>query len=311
MLEHLPFVLGLVSLLVGAEALVRSSSSIGLRLGMHPVTVGATIVGFGTSAPELVVSVLASFKGDSSIAIGNVVGSNVANIGLVLGLSALIRPVLVDPRVPRFESPFALLAAVALPFLAMNGLLGLLEGAILAAGLALFLLLYLAKSRGAKEEVEEIVEVRFSTPVLFLISIGGLAMLIGGSHFVVEGAKVIAKSFGMSDTTVSSTIVAVGTSLPEIATSLVAAYRGAHGLILGNVLGSNIFNSTLVLGPSSMVRELAVDDLTRTRLIPFMVLLTLLLYPLLRSGRKVTRLEGLVLLAIYAGFLWLVAPKES
>jgi cation:H+ antiporter len=136
-------------------------------------------------------------------------------------------------------------------------------------------------------------------------------MLIGGSHFVVEGAKLMALRLGMSETAVSSTIVAVGTSLPEVATSIVAALKGAHGLILGNVLGSNIFNSTLVLGPSAMAREMPIDDLTRTRLIPFMLVLTMLLFPLLKTGRRVSRFEGLLLLAAYSAFIALLAPWSS
>jgi cation:H+ antiporter len=310
-IEFLPFVGGLVALLAGAEILVRASSSIGLRLGMHPVTVGATIVGFGTSAPELVVSLLASIKGEPGIAMGNVVGSNVANIGLVLGLSALIRPIIVDPRIPRFEYPFTLLTAVALPFLVMNSLLSFEEGVALSAAIVLFIALYLGRKKDAPAEVVVPATTRFRIPSLAMFCFLGLGMLIGGSHFVVEGAKLMALRLGMSETAVSSTIVAVGTSLPEVATSIVAALKGAHGLILGNVLGSNIFNSTLVLGPSAMAREMPIDDLTRTRLIPFMLVLTMLLFPLLKTGRRVSRFEGLLLLAAYSAFIALLAPWSS
>lgn len=308
-IQYLPLLLGLIALIIGAEILVRSSSTIGLKLGLHPVTVGATIVGFGTSAPELVVSVLASWRGEPGIAMGNVIGSNVANIGLVLGVCAVIRPVLVDPRALAFEYPFALAGALALPLLAWNGVLGTWEGVGLGAALLVFLAAYLSRTTPPPLSDTTAIKPRYGIPALIVFSIAGLAILVTASNFVVDGVKVMARDLGFSETAISSTVVAVGTSLPELATGIVAAYRGAHGLLLGNVLGSNIFNGTLVLGPAAIVREMAVDDLTRFRLIPIMAGATLLLLPLLLSGRRLGRREGLLLLLVYGFFLWNLRPS--
>ena len=312
MLEIPPLLIlpgGIALLIFGAEVLVRSSSSLGLRLGMHPVTIGAVIVGFGTSAPELVVSWLASYRGEPGIALGNVVGSNVANLGLVLGVAVLLRPLLVDSRIPRFEYPFAFAATAALLYVSVDGVVARWEGALLIAFLCVFLLVYIMRSRtGGPEELPEM-EIRFKSPTLLLFSAMGLGMLIFGSDLVVTGAKKLALEWGMSETAVSSTIVAVGTSLPELATAVMAAIRGAHGIVLGNVLGSNIFNCSLVMGTAAATNELQVDELTRVRLIPLMMVLTLLLFPILRSDRRIRRFEGLVLLGGYILFLYFLAPK--
>lgn len=301
--------IGFGLLLVGAEVLVRAASKIGLGLGMRPLTVGATIVAFGTSAPEFLVSIVAGVKDKPDIAIGNLIGSNIANIGLVLGIAALVRAIPIDRRVLRLEYPVALIATVAVPIVAWNDVVTRTEGIYLLAGFVMFLTLYVlraSRGKGAAEEVEATPQGSLGLSVL--IACGGLGMLIFGSNMVVDSAEVLAIEFGFSKAAVGATVLALGTSLPEVATSVVAAVRGHHGIAIGNVLGSNVFNLLFVLGPAALINAdgLPVGQFEKEQLIWLMVGMTVLLFPVMRFGPKISRWEGVGMLGAYGFFLFLM-----
>lgn len=301
---------GFVVLIGGAEVLVRAASKLGIRLGMSPITVGATIVAFGTSAPEFVVSMSAAVGGEADLALGNVLGSNIANIALVLGLAALVRPIPVDPRVLKLEYVVALAATASIPFIVSDLEVTRVEGAGLAAGFLCFLLIYVARSRagraGATDRLDAPAPERGGLARLILFGVLGLGALIFGSRLVVDSATWFADEYQWGGAVVGATLLALGTSLPEIATSMVAAVRGAHGIAIGNVLGSNIFNLLLVLGSVSAVQPLVADPLQRDRLTWLMLGLTVGLFPILRFGKRVSRLEGVLLLAGYGGLSWMM-----
>ncbi|MAB88971.1 MAG: sodium:calcium antiporter [Planctomycetes bacterium] len=299
---------GFLLLIAGAETLVRGASKIGLRMGMRPLTIGATIVAFGTSAPEFLVSIVAGLRDEPGIAIGNLVGSNIANIGLVLGLAAIVRPIPIDRAVLRLELPIAILATAVIPIIAWDSTISRTEGTWLLIGFAVFLTLYVlraTRSRGGTSDASpELTDSIGSNALLVGV---GLGMLIGGSHLVVDGATAVATEFGLSKAAVGATIVAIGTSLPEVATTLVAALRGHHGIAIGNILGSNVFNLLFVLGPAAIINAdgLAVGPLPRDRLIWLMLAMTVLLLPVMRFGKKISRWEGMAMLAAYGIFLLL------
>jgi cation:H+ antiporter len=299
---------GFALLLVGAEMLVRAASKIGLRLGMRPLTVGATIVAFGTSAPEFLVSLVASLHDEPGLAIGNLVGSNIANIGLVLGGAALVRPIPIDRSVLRLEFPVAVIATITIPLIALDNTITHMEGVYLLLGFIGFLSLYVLRAHRGKDSADEAVsEPTGSLGPAFLFVGVGLAMLIVGSDLVVHGATVIADGLGFSTTAVGATIVAMGTSLPELATTLVAALRGRHGIAIGNILGSNVFNLLFVLGPAALMNAdgMPVGPLEKDRLIWLMLGMTVFLFPVMRIGPRISRWEGAVLLATYGLFLLL------
>lgn len=299
---------GFALLIVGAEMLVRAASKIGFRLGMRPLTIGATIVAFGTSAPEFLVSLVASLHDEPGLAIGNLVGSNIANIGLVLGVAALVRPIPIDRGVLRLEYPVAVIATLAIPLIALDDTITHTEGVCLLLGFVGFLALYALRAhRGRDSAGEATSEPTGSLGPAFLLVGVGLAMLIGGSELVVHGATVIADGLGFSKAAVGATIVAVGTSLPEVATTLVAAVRGHHGIAIGNVLGSNVFNLLFVLGPAALMNPdgMSIGPLEKDRLIWLMLGMTVFLFPVMRIGPRVSRWEGAVLVAAYGFFLLL------
>ena len=279
---------------------------------MRPLTIGATIVAFGTSAPEFIVSMAAGLDGETEIAISNVIGSNIANIALVLGLAALIRAIPVDRRVLSLEYPVAVIATALLPWFAADGDLTRTEGGYLAIGFLAFMAFYVIRARAKGTAGGEIgdgddVSPSGSMPLNLLLMIVGLAMLKFGADLVVESGIELAARFGMSKSAVGATIIAIGTSLPEVATSAVAAIRGQHGIAIGNVLGSNVFNVLFVLGPAALITgPLTVGDFERESLLYLMLALTAALFPLMRFGKTISRIEGVLLLGAYGYFLWLV-----
>ena len=280
-------------------------------MGMRPLTIGATIVAFGTSAPEFVVSMAAALNGEAAVAISNVMGSNIANISLVLGLAALVRAIPVDRSVLWFEFPVALLATASIPWLVGDGQLTQLEGACLFGGFLGFMGFYVIRARAVKGSRSKLsdspnVVPSGSLPLNLLMMAVGLAMLIFGSELAIEAAISVATHFGMSKTAAGASILAVGTSLPEVATSVVAAIRGQHGIAIGNVLGSNIFNLLFVLGPVAMVTPLTVGEFESSSLVYLMLALTAALFPIMRFGKTISRLEGVLLLGVYGYFLWLL-----
>jgi cation:H+ antiporter len=297
-------VLGGAGLYFGAEWLVDGAAKLARRLGLPPVIIGLTIVSYGTSAPELVVSLMATFAESSPMAVGNVVGSNIANVGLILGLTALIAPPAVDGSLRRRELPLLLLASLALPLVLLDGQISRVEGTVFALGAFVYTWVAFRSPRpppstdgdddgGTGEGVARLVA---------LIVLGLVVLLIGGKAFVV-GAVGIARSFGMSERVVGLTVVAIGTSLPELAASLVAALRGHSELAVGNVVGSNLFNLLLVLGLAATIHPIAGSLTDFASDIGVMIAITLVGMISMRKERRMKRLEGGILLLAYAGFI--------
>ncbi|MBN2447931.1 MAG: calcium/sodium antiporter [Phycisphaerae bacterium] len=302
---------GLIILGVGGDLLVRGAAALARSLGISALVVGLTIVAFGTSAPELAVSVVACLNGQDALAIGNVVGSNIANTLLVLGLAALIRPIAISLNIIRLDAPIMLAVSILLAVFAFQtGRLVFWQGAVFVAGLIGYLVLTCRVSGRESEEVRQ--EFNKTVPgngarVLYVVFILlGLAGLKYGAEFIVSGASEIAKVLGVSDRIIGLTIVAVGTSLPEIATTIVAARRGQPDIAIGNIVGSNIFNILSVLGIAALVSSpVAIDATAVMRDIPIMVGTAALSMPLMWTGRRVSRAEGTALLALYFGYLGL------
>ena len=304
---------GFILLYFGAEWLVKGSSSLARSLGVTPLVIGLTVVAFGTSAPELVVSLISSIQGKSMIAVGNVVGSNICNIALVLGLAAVFQPIKSDPSVIRRDIPIMLGISLYLLVLTMNSRLGRIEGATLFAGILLYTFFnyYHAKkeTRGAEEIEAELKEIGFiaSRPkqiILILIGIGGV---VGGAQIVVTYAVEIMKILGVSEKFIGLTIVAFGTSLPELATSVVAALRKEMDISIGNLVGSNVFNIMSVLGAASLVRPIPIPGgfFESGLWIDYLVMLFTSFLPwlMMRKDLTVSRRDGLTLLACYLGYL--------
>ena len=304
--------LGLVLLYYGAEALVRGSSSLALRLGLSPLVIGLTVVAFGTSSPELVVSLKAGLAGQGNISVGNVVGSNICNIGLILGICALVTPIATTSQIVRIDIPIMIAATAFTTFLLWDGTLGLAEGIILFALLLAYVVfsVYLARRQPTDALGAEFdTEVKASKRGLFidlLMVAGGLVLLIFGARFLVDGAVVIARAFGWSEALIGLTVIAVGTSLPELATSLVAAVKKEADIAVGNIVGSNIFNLLGILGITAMATPLAASGIS---LVDYavMAVFALVLWPMAYHQKCITRLEGAILLAGYAAYVsWLV-----
>jgi cation:H+ antiporter len=308
------FLLGLVILVAGAEALIRGAVRIARALGVSPFVIGFTLVGFGTSAPELVVSLSAALRDSPELALGNVVGSNIANIGLILGLAAVIRPLRARMRLLWAEIPIMIALSVLLWFLSRDNELSRLDGGILLAG---FLVLSIYMYRTAREEPPEVKEevgksaaVHMRVWLASFLVVAGMAGLIGGAHLMVTAAVEMAKSFGVSEWLIGLTIVAVGTSLPEVAATGAAAWRGESDIALGNVIGSNLFNILLILGTTVVVKPMSVADAAINREIPVMIGFAILALVVVANGMVVRRWEGALLLLAYAGFVtWQVVAR--
>lgn len=300
--------LGVVLLYAGAEGLVRGSASIARRLGLAPLVIGLTVVAFGTSMPELVVSIGAALSGSGPIAVGNVVGSNISNIALILGFSALIQPPRVQAQVIRVDVPILVLVSLLLVFFLQNEQLARLEGAVLLGGLLLYTAFTLRAARKESGPVREefaegLPETSASLGRDIGFIVGGLLLLVLGARALVSGAVTIAEGLGVSQAVIGLTIVAVGTSLPELATSVLAAHKGEGDIAVGNVVGSNIFNILGILGVSSLVRPLEQSGMTLIDL-GVMLGLALVLLPLMRTGFRISRWEGG---ALFLGYVVYVA----
>lgn len=319
----IPLIGGFVVLGVGAELLVRTASRLARGLGVSALVVGLTVVAFGTSAPELVVSVLAAAEGQADLAFGNVVGSNILNVLLILGASAAIVPLVVAPRLVRFDLPVLVVAVGAVTVLGRDGRVGRLEGALLAACLFAYLgaCVRLARRDPGSVLVDAVPEgsPRRSRAGLAWDALGvlfGLGLLVLGSDWFVAGAVELARSLGVSELVVGLTLVALGTSLPEVATSLLAAVRGEREIAVGNVIGSCIFNSLGVVGFAGAVsaQGLPVPAAALSFDVPVMIATTLVCLPICGSGLSIARWEGWLLLGLYVAYtatLVLVATEHA
>lgn len=305
----LSVIVGLVLLAVGAEGLVRGSTSIALRFGVTPLVIGLTVVAFGTGSPELTVSVESAYRGDSGIALGNIVGSNISNVALILGLSALARPMHVRSKLIRREMPLMIAVTLLLCLLLWDGALSRLDGLLLVAGsVAYTAFAYISARRDRSAEVAAEFDAgmkELSRPVWLdtTFVVAGFVALLVGSKLLLGGATVVAESFGVSQVVIGLTIVAVGTSLPELATSVVAAVRGEADVAFGNVIGSNILNILCILGVAALIRPFEVQGL-RPLDLGALVGSAVLLLPLMWRGSVLNRWEGAILLAGYAAYMY-------
>lgn len=302
-LDYLFLLAGLIGLFAGGEALVRGSVGIARRMAIPPLLIGLTVVGFGTSTPELLVSVDAAWRGVPDIALGNIVGSNIANILLIVGLSALVWPIRVMGTTLRRDTAVMMMAALVLvPIFAM-GQMGRLSGLVLVAGLATYLIwAYLQPGEAVPEDIDMPAPV--STTVSILWVVGGLVALMVGARFLVDGAVAIARSFSISEAFIGLTIVAVGTSLPEMATSLIAAIRRQSEIAIGNIVGSSIFNVLGILGVTALITPIPVAPRFLSFDLPVMIGVSLVLTALLLTRPVIGRGVGLVMLVAYAAYIW-------
>jgi cation:H+ antiporter len=294
-------VVGLALLFKGGDWLVSGSSQIARIFGIHPVVVGLTIVALGTSMPEFLVSLMAAITDKPDFALGNVVGSNIANICLILGLSAVFTPLVVNKRLLKFEVPLLIAASAVFWLLCLGDSLSRFEGLLLTAGFLFYLFIVVRKAQVDSAIRQENKKNSIDITVwknIFWVAIGIVALWYG-AKWTIAAASEISRRFGVSELTIGLTVVALGTSLPELAASLVAAIRKEADITIGNVIGSNIFNMMAVAGPTAAIKPLRVsDDLTSFNL-PAMFILTFLLYPILKSSEKITRVEGALLLTTY------------
>jgi len=311
--NYVVLILGFAFLIKGADFLVGGASSIAKRLGLSELIIGMTIVALGTSLPELIVSVVAAAKGITGIAIGNVVGSNIANVLLVLGIAAVISPVYATQGTARKEIPFCMLAAVQVALLPNDkiiegetqNVLSRIDGFVLLSFLILFLYYIYEVVRSTGTQITEVPEVSETLPRSLTRVLGGLIGLTLGGQWVVGSATSIAQAFDVSEDIIGLTVVAIGTSLPEVATSAVAAYRKNSDIAVGNIVGSNIFNVFLVLAVTSIIRPLPFSS-TNNIDVGVMIGSTALLFVFMLTGREkycIQRWEGIVFLASYFSYM--------
>lgn len=304
---------GVVLLYGGAEGLVRGSSAVAARLGLTALVIGLTVVAFGTSMPEMVVSVQAALADRAPIAAGNVVGSNIGNIALILAICALIRPLGVHAQIVKIDLPLMILASLVLWIMLLDDALGRVEGTFLVLGLLSYLVmsLRLAKRETAAvhEEFAAAVPKAPTNLVLdILLIIGGLALLVMGARMLVTGGTALAQGLGISDAVIGLTVVAIGTSLPELATSVIAALKGEGDIAIGNVVGSNIFNILGILGTASLVAPLRGTEMSALDL-GVMIAAAVLLLPLARTGFRINRLEGGLMLVGYLLYIGILTTR--
>jgi cation:H+ antiporter len=315
LLDILFLVVGGFLLYLGAEWLVKGSAGLAYSFRVQPVVIGLTVVAYGTSTPELIVTLIAAINGHSGIALGNIIGSNIANIGLILGLTALISPPRVESKLIRRELPILLIASFLALAMLWDDVISRIEGAILFVGAIAFTLYTLKATRqlnstsslntATRDEMEFEVG-RGSRAKLIILSMSGLGLLLVGGKVFVYGATTLALDLGISERLVGLTIVAVGTSLPELAASLVAALRGHSELAIGNIVGSNIFNILFVLGCSSLVSPIAESFTANWIDFSMFIGITILGTLMMRGERIISRLEGFFLLAVYISFIALI-----
>lgn len=309
-IEVVSFVAGLALLLWGAELLVRGASRLAIALGVSTLVVGLTVVSLGTSAPELAIGVGSSLEGRPDIAIGNVIGSNIANVLLILGVSSLAAPLIVRSQLVRFDVPVMIGVSVLALLLSLDGELGLVDGALLVVALAAYLVALVRRSRRERPEVvaefAEAYEVEASSSTVKNISFVavGLVLLVVGSELLVDSSVAFAEALGLSELVIGLTLVAIGTSLPELATSIVAAVKGERDIVAGNVVGSNILNIVVVLGVSAMVVPdgIPIAPGVTDFDMPVMVAVAVACLPIFVNGHRIGRWEGAMFLGYYTAY---------
>ena len=312
LLQSVVFLCGLIVLYVGAEWLIKGAASVALRYGIRPLVVGLTVVALGTSMPEFVVNLIAAFQNEDSIALGNILGSNICNIALILGMSALVVPLVVRPETLRKEYPIMMGALLLFYFVALDGEISQLDGLFLLGGLVLFLVFLILDARrytrvapmrdGAAPDKGGALRKVFYV-------LGGIVALAAGAHLMVDAAIFFAQRLGVDPMVVGLTVVAIGTSLPELAASLVGAVRKEMDMSVGNVLGSNLLNVLFVVGLVSVVQPLHVDATSLVIHFPVMLGFSLFLFPLMWTSFRITRFEGGVLVLSFLAYLgYIIQP---
>ena len=307
------FIAGLALLIFGAEWLVRGASRLAAKVGISPLVIGLTVVAFGTSSPEMAVSVQSSFAGQADIAVGNVVGSNIFNILFILGISAAITPLIVQQQLIRLDVPLMIGLSVAVYLMSLDGIIGRLEGILLFIGIIVYTVFLIVQSRKETKAVEEEYAQEYADKKEtgwkpWLINLGlvgvGLTLLVLGSNWLVDSAISIARWLGLSELIIGLTIVAAGTSMPEVATSIAAAVKGERDIAVGNVVGSNIFNILSVLGLTAMVAPsgVPVSQAAEAFDIPVMVSVAVMTLPIFFTGNRIDRWEGWLFLFYYAAY---------
>ena len=309
-------VVGAISLFLGADLLIRGSSTLALRLGISPLVIGLTVVAFATSSPELIVSVTAALKGNSGITLGNVIGSNICNIGLILGLSAAISPFTAQLQIVKREIPVMIFVNVLLVVFLIGGNINRIEGSLMFLGMILYVFFSYRMALKTKDEKKEEVinkavsgkQMKFWVSILLIL--GGLLLLAAGSELFVKGSIRIAETLGVSDVVIGLTLVAFGTSIPELITSVVAAVKKENDLAFGNIIGSCIFNILSIVGISSLIVPLKSTDIKIYDLI-VMLVFSVLLLPLSKSGLIIKRWEGILLFTFYLVYIAFVGIMSS
>jgi cation:H+ antiporter len=296
---------GVVLLLVGGEVLVKHAVHMAVSYRVPKTIVGAVILGFGTSLPELLVSVTAAVDGSPGIAIGNVVGSNIANVGLILGLGAFMVTLHVQRRVLRADLPLGVLAALFLMiWVGPHFEVTRLTGVLLLTGFAVYLWLSLRDTRRFRVLTAEAVHATTRRPLLDIaLSLLGLALIVAGARVLVWGATDMARLLQVSERVIGLSMVAVSTSLPELAACYAAARKGEADLVVGNIAGSNLFNLLFVLGTTAVVHPIPVEPVMEVRDFPILAAFSVLAFPLMATARRISRVQGLVLLALYAVYI--------
>ncbi len=316
------FIAGLFILIGGAELLVRGASKLAVGLGISPLVVGLTVVAYGTSAPELAVSVQSSFLGQADIALGNVLGSNIANILLILGLSAIITPLVISLQLIRFDVPLMIAASIMLFVMSLDSVIGRLDGGILfTCGITYTAWLIYQSRKETHQDTESMLTIdteqvsphklAWVKHIAFVIV--GLGLLVIGARWLVDGATAFARMFGMSELIIGITIVAIGTSLPEIATSVIASMHGQRDMAVGNVVGSNIFNILSVIGITSMVAPLGihVPSVALHIDIPIMIAVAIACLPIFFTGKVITRWEGALFMGYYVAYTCYLVLRDT
>jgi len=299
---------GLILLISGAELLVKGASRLATNLGIPALVVGLTVVAFGTSAPELAVSIKAAFSGQVELAIANVVGSNIFNILLILGIAGVIAPLVVSQQLVRQDVPVMVAISVVVVLMALNGRIDRIEAGILVLGLLVYtiFLFYQGKHQGADQDEEHHAAVKVPAWQNLLFIVTGLILLVVGARWLVDSAVSIASILGVSEAVIGLTIVAAGTSLPEVMTSVIATIKGERDIAIGNVIGSNVFNILCVLGVSALVSPEPLLAGARVMQIdlPVMLAVSALCLPLFFAGASLSRFEGLIFLLLYCAYIW-------
>lgn len=325
-IDSVLLVVGFALLIGGAELLVRGASKIALLFGISPLVVGLTVVAFGTSSPEGAVSVFSAFSDQSGIAVGNIIGSNIMNILIVIGLSTVIMPMVVSEQVIQLQVPLVIAASVAFFIMALDGTIGTFDGFILFSAIIIYTVWAIRKSRREQREVKDAYSEDYVIPeekdknkaraitINSIITVTGILILVAAAHMLVEGASDIAAILGVSDLIIGLTIVALGTSLPELATSVVAGIKKRRDIAVGNIIGSNLFNILAVIGLSSLVAPngIAVPESAINFDIPVMTAVAFACLPIFFTGHRICRWEGFLFLSYYGFYLtYLILSARS